>query len=183
MYNSADFKTRFPFMNTMGMRGNRIVVHSQAGVHLVDTEGNLLATVGERGQGPGKFVFPRAVAINHKGEIVVSDGDKKSCKIIIYDSAGKFLWEFGEFGTGDGKLEYPHALAFDSQDRFYVIDGQTTPNPAITSQVQIFSPEGEYLHTFSRIGKVYQAGLAVCPETGRIFFLTNPLSVFSPFAG
>ena len=58
----------------------------------VDKDGNWMKSWGERGNGPGQFNTPHAIAADAKGNIYVADRGNR--RIQVFDSDGKFLREF-----------------------------------------------------------------------------------------
>ena len=51
---------------------------------------------GSQGDGEGQFNFPRSVACNTRGEILVAD--RNNHRIQVFDRNGKFLFKFGSEG-------------------------------------------------------------------------------------
>jgi sugar lactone lactonase YvrE len=46
-------------------------------------DGNYLATIGRKGQGPGEFIFPDAIAFDKDGNLVVADSAQTRIHVII----------------------------------------------------------------------------------------------------
>lgn len=86
-----------------------------------------------------------AVAINHKGEIIV--GDAMNARVQIFDQDGKFLRKFGRRGDGPADFQIMKGVAVDSEDHIYVTEGKG-------HKLIIFGTNGEYLLT---VGGLYSA--------------------------
>ncbi len=89
-------------------------------VIVVDREGNLLNSWGEKGSGDGQFDRPGGIAFDPDGNIVVSDAING--RVQRYDREGKILQTIGSRGSGDDQLEAPAGLAVDEHGDIYVAD-------------------------------------------------------------
>jgi len=138
--------------------GNIVVVepHYQRVNHF-SPEGKLLAQWGQKGTNEGQFTLPRAVAVNSKGEVYVSEygAMERVQKFAIFDlrsttsnstpASAKLLNSFGKPGNGPGEFNRPEGLCVDVQDRLYVAD-------SCNHRIQIFSPEGKFIRTYGKAG-------------------------------
>ena len=62
------------------------IIVSDSGAHnlkVFSIEGHLLTTIGQEGEGPGKFDYPRGIDVDKEGRIVVVD-DKQSHRIQFF---------------------------------------------------------------------------------------------------
>lgn len=91
---------------------------------------------GGKGGGRGQFDFPRGIAAERSGNILVSDTNNG--RIQRFSPAGVFLNVFGSIGTGPGEFREPNGLATDSKGNIYVAD---TGN----HRVQKLSPDGRFI--------------------------------------
>ena len=148
-------------------RGGIVVLepHYQR-VNQFSPTGRLLAQWGRRGTNSGQFMLPRAVAVNSRNEILVSEYGPAE-RVQRFDLAGQetglapepaaspantnrapappFLGAFGRPGTGPGEFNRPEGLCVDAQDRIYVAD-------SCNHRIQVFSSEGKFLRSYGRAG-------------------------------
>jgi ABC-type Fe3+ transport system permease subunit/DNA-binding beta-propeller fold protein YncE len=109
-------------------------------------EGKLLLQWGRHGTNTGQLAFPRAVAVNRRGEIFVSEyGAAERIQLFSPDGA-RTLTSFGRLGDGPGELNRAEGLGVDRLDRLYVAD-------SCNHRIQVFSPAGKWLRSYGRAGK------------------------------
>jgi DNA-binding beta-propeller fold protein YncE len=98
---------------------------------------------GERGTGPGQFIYPTDIAFDSKGNVFVAEyGDND--RIQVFDTNGKFLHQFGRFGENPGELSRPQSMVIDG-DILYVTD-------ACNHRISVFKTDGTFLRTMGQIG-------------------------------
>jgi DNA-binding beta-propeller fold protein YncE len=110
------------------IRGHKIAVF--------DLSGKLLFSVGKRGEEPGQFNYPDAVAIDKEGNILVSD--QMNARIQRLSPEGKPLFKFGQRGDGPGEFALPKGVAVDSEGHIYVTDGKN-------HKFGIYDEKGQFL--------------------------------------
>ncbi len=145
--------------------GNILVIepHYQR-VNVFSPQGRLLGQWGEKGTNTGQFFMPRAVAVNCRGEIFVSEyGAVERVQKFAFENApgaggetgrpGPVPWRpprcvasFGRPGTGPGEFNRPEGLGVDAQDRVYVAD-------SCNHRIQVFSSDGKFLRTYGKAGR------------------------------
>lgn len=137
---------------TKGDLDHRIEVFSLAGKHL--------RTLGKRGDGPGEFNFPTALAVAKDGTLYVSD--MLNFRVQQLDSNGQLLGSFGQLGTGGvGAFDKIKGIAFDSFGDVYVVDSM--------QGVQILNPARKPLLMFGQPPFMNVPGPIVIDSKNRIF--------------
>lgn len=126
--------------------GNVIVIEPHySRVNHFDPQGKLLAQWGENGTNISKLQFPRAVAINSRGDIFVSEYGLVE-RIQRFSHHGtNFIQAFGAPGTAIAELNRAEGLGIGPDDRLYVAD-------SCNHRIQIFSPDGKFISAFGRAG-------------------------------
>jgi ABC-type Fe3+ transport system permease subunit/DNA-binding beta-propeller fold protein YncE len=127
--------------------GNIIVLepHYQR-VNVFSPEGKLLAQWGKSGTNAGEFTLPRAVAVDSRGDVSVSEYSVLD-RVQRFTARGeKLLAGFGHSGTGPNELNRPEGLCVDAQDRLYVAD-------SCNHRIQVFSRDGKFIRAYGNPGK------------------------------
>jgi DNA-binding beta-propeller fold protein YncE len=98
---------------------NRIIKYSSRGAWK-KTWGKQAVRPGEFVQGlrPGEFVYPTAVTINSKNEVIVVD----RARVQKFSLEGELLASWGKAGSGDGEMKVPLGVCVDSQNYVYIAD-------------------------------------------------------------
>jgi DNA-binding beta-propeller fold protein YncE len=99
--------------------------------------------IGGRGNEPGQFNFPSALAWRETVGLVVVDA--MNFRIQIVNNAGRPVAVFGQKGDAAGDFARPRDAAVDSEGHIYVLDNQF-------ENIQIFDPEGRLLMAFGEGG-------------------------------
>jgi ABC-type Fe3+ transport system permease subunit/sugar lactone lactonase YvrE len=144
--------------------GNIIVVEPHySRVNLFSTNGTLLAQWGSHGTNAGQFSLPRAVAVNSRAQIFVSEyeeiervqefvfgpGDSRRPVGLGAPSLRQpphWVTTIGHAGTGPGEFNRAEGLCFDAQDRLYVAD-------SCNHRIQVFSSDGKFLRAYGKPGQ------------------------------
>ena len=79
---------------------------------------------------------PWGVAVNQKGEVVVTEGDRHC--VSVFSPNGEEIRSFGTKGSGHGQFESPRGVAVDGEGSILVVDG-------INHHIQKFTAEGKFL--------------------------------------
>jgi DNA-binding beta-propeller fold protein YncE len=87
--------------------------YGNARVHHFSPQGDLIASWGQAGSGPGEFKVPHSISLDSSQRIYV--GDRDNHRIQIFDADGVFLSEWTDFFR-------PTAIHIDRNDVVYVID-------------------------------------------------------------
>jgi sugar lactone lactonase YvrE/DNA-binding CsgD family transcriptional regulator len=101
--------------------GNLYVAAQYEGlVRKLDAHGQLVATWGTPGTGPGELANPLDVVLDRRGNLyVVSNTNNRIDKL---DSQGNVVGEWGSLGSGPGRLRYPDGIVIDAHGDIYVAD-------------------------------------------------------------
>ena len=127
--------------------GNILVLepHYQR-VNVFSPEAKLLAQWGKRGTNAGEFTLPRAVAVDSRGEVFVSEYSVLDRVQRFAARGDKALASFGHSGNAPGEFNRPEGLCVDAQDRLYVAD-------SCNHRIQVFSSDGTFLRAYGKAGK------------------------------
>jgi hypothetical protein len=101
--------------------------------------GNLLRTFGSKGQEPGQFLMPNAIAADPDGNLYVSD--LMNFRFQKLDRNGKCLLSVGGAGDSYGKFARPRGIAVGPDGVIFVVESQY-------NVVQMFDQEGKVLMAF-----------------------------------
>jgi DNA-binding beta-propeller fold protein YncE len=126
--------------------GNIVVLepHYQR-VNYFSPEGALLAQFGHFGTNAGQLSLPRAVAVNSRNEILVSEYEGIERVQQFAPRGTKLLNSIGHAGNGPGEFNRAEGLFVDGQDRIYVAD-------SCNHRIEIFSPDGKFLRAYGKAG-------------------------------
>src|SRR5205085_8621642 len=142
--------------------GNIIVLEPHyARVNHFSPEGKLVLQWGRHGTNFGQLSLPRAVAINSRRQIFVSEyQEAERVQEFSVDpfppssaampgppgsSTPHWLASFGHAGNAPGEFNRPEGLCTDAQDRLYVAD-------SCNHRIQVFSSDGRFVREFGRPG-------------------------------
>jgi len=93
------------------------------------------------------FGWPRGVAVNTAGHVIVTDAQHSKHSVSIHLPDGQRVREFGSQGTGNLQFHWPRYLAVDRlhDDRIIVSDGSN-------HCVKVFDSTGKFLLKFGSLG-------------------------------
>jgi DNA-binding beta-propeller fold protein YncE len=114
-------------------------------VHFLDkASGEILKTIGEKGNIPGTFFHPTNIAIGADGSIYIMD--TTNVRIQQFTADGEFIREVGGQGNRPGKFVRPKGVAVDREGNIYVTD-------AAFQNIQVLAAEdGGALMAFGEVG-------------------------------
>lgn len=107
---------------------------------------------GEEGAGPGEFLFPKGIAINSRGDVVIADSGNHRIQVTtgsadsLSELPGKFRFTFGKRGSGPGDFEDPTGVALDREDNIYVADSGN-------HRIQKFDARGQWVAAWGKMGQ------------------------------
>ena len=88
---------------------------------------------GGKGKENGQFDFPRGVAVDNAGNILVADTNNN--RLQKFSPTGAFLSVIGKVGQGPGEFQQPGGIAIDASGTIYVAD-------VSNHRVQKLKPDG-----------------------------------------
>ena len=112
-------------------------------IKVFDVAGNLLAAIGEHGEGPGQFNYPTHIAVLHE-KLYVSDTLNARVQVLSTASGG-YLGMLGKRGLFVGNMVRPKGVATDSDHNVYVIE-------SYHDYLLIYNRRGEFLLPIGGIG-------------------------------
>ncbi len=144
------------------------------------TAGGERTTIGDRGDSPGRFNFPTAIA-THDGEFLI--GDALNFRIQRFEAhSGDYVSEFGRLGDAPGEMPRIKGIAVDHGDRVWVTD-------AHLDLVSLYDLDGNLLISIGGTGSLpgefsFPTGIAVHAD-GRVAVvdsLNRRLQILRPTA-
>lgn len=139
-------------------RGNNSIGHQ---VFKFSPEGEVLMTLGERGQGgtsTGLLHSPNDVVVDpDDGDIFVAESHRRGLnnRIMHFDAEGNFINSWGSKGNAPGELSEPHTIAMDSRGRLFVGDREN-------NRIQLFTQTGEFIDEWRQFGR--PSGIFITPD-------------------
>ena len=88
--------------------------------------------------------YPDGVAVNEKGELVVTEEGKDH--VSISSPIGEKVLTFGSHGSGEGEFNRPRGVAVDGEGNILVADSQN-------HRIQKFTAKGQFLSAVGTFGK------------------------------
>lgn len=130
----------------LDLDGNVIVIepHYQRLNHFTP-EAKLVLQWGVRGTNAGQFILPRAVAVNSRGDLYISEYTQVDRVQAFSARDKKLLAIWGKSGAGPGEFDRPEGLGIDASNRVYVAD-------SCNHRIQVFDAAGKFLRTYGRPG-------------------------------
>lgn len=113
-------------------------------IKVFNTEGRLLRTLGQRGEGQGELNYPTYIALS-KGELYVTD--TMNARVQVLDSeTGKSKQIIGSRGMNVGNLVRPKGVSVDSEGNVYVVE-------SYYDHLLVYNKNGEFLMPIGGTGK------------------------------
>lgn len=113
-------------------------------VIVFDRDGRELRRFGERGEGPGQFIWPTNLAIDGEGFVYVGEYGGND-RILKFTPEGKFVLSFAHGEPEKGGTSRPQGLAFDGDGILWVAD-------ACNHRIARYTRTGEFLGAFGSLG-------------------------------
>jgi sugar lactone lactonase YvrE len=126
--------------------GNIVILepHYQRVNHFTP-DGKLVAQWGVKGTNAGELTLPRAIAIDTKNNVIVSEYTLVD-RVQKFSAQGKqCLATWGVQGLAPGQFNRAEGVGVDANDRIYVAD-------SCAHRIQIFSSDGKFLRAYGKAG-------------------------------
>ena len=95
---------------------------------------------GHKGSGQGEFDNPKAVIVDSKNRLIVSDWNNH--RVQIFNEDGGWLLTIDGKGTDDSSFGLPRGLALDPQGNIHL---------AGFSSIKVFTSDGAYVRKYDRL--------------------------------
>ncbi len=95
------------------LRDGRLIVADTHYHRMVifDSQGNVATIFGRKGESPGEFIYPVAVAEDDRQNLYVCEYGGHD-RVQIFRPDGTYVSEFGSFGTGPGQFQRPSGIVW-----------------------------------------------------------------------
>jgi DNA-binding beta-propeller fold protein YncE len=126
--------------------GNIVVLepHYQRVNHFTP-EGRLVTQWGVKGTNAGELTLPRAIAIDTKNDVIVSEYTLVD-RVQKFSARGqRLLGTWGTPGLAPGQFNRAEGVCVDAADRIYVAD-------SCNHRIQVFSSDGKFLRAYGHAG-------------------------------
>ncbi len=122
--------------------------------------GDVVARIGEQGDGDGQFHFPSAVALAPDGQLLVVDA--LNFRVVRLGADGAWRGAFGSAGEDAGAFARPKGIAVDGEGNVFVSDAQR-------DTVLVFGADGTFQYEIGETGTApgrftHPAGLATSAD-------------------
>lgn len=148
-FGRADFDTP---CDVVADRDNRLVVtdllnHRLQVLEFYPRTGELrhVRSVGMNGGGEAQFHFPKGLAFNDSGHLLVCDSGNHRVQVFDVHEGFKFIREFGQKGNGDGQFTSPLDITVNCSEEILVSDSE--------NRIQVFDASGNFLRSFGVKGR------------------------------
>ena len=170
------------FGNPRGVAFNHageMVISAGDSVSVLRPNGTKLRSFGTRGSGPGQFRYPRGVAVDDEGNILVAD--KGNHRIQKFTIDGQFLTSVGTEGTGPLQFSSPMDVAFNTHNKkVYVVDNENHRIQVLNSDLTFSKVIGG--KRGSKSGEFTFPCGVTCDSTGNVYVtdsLNHRIQVFT----
>jgi DNA-binding beta-propeller fold protein YncE len=145
VWETPEHKAGYPVGMTVAPDGRLFVADTHySRVLIYDRDGNLLATFGTAGRGPGEFEMPTDVAVDRDGNIYVSETGGND-RISKFNAAFHYVKSFAGADDGEAATSRPVGLTIDADNTLWVAD-------AVNHRLLRFSLDGQLLGKIGSMG-------------------------------
>jgi len=142
-HDSATYQFAAPKPIAADSQGNIYVGGKEFVLSKYTSDGEFVAVIAERGEGPGKVDYCKGLAVDSMDNVYATDANAK--KIVVFDKDGNLVREFGEAGTGPGQFDDIGPIAIDGDNNLYVSDD--------SYGVLVFDKDDNYVKTIGIKGE------------------------------
>ncbi|CAF1377711.1 unnamed protein product [Rotaria sp. Silwood1] len=129
----------------------RILVTEHNRLLILDSELNLLKSIGDHGSKPGEFNVPWGITTDSLSNMYICD--QMNNRIQKFDADGRFLLEWGHEGEDAGQFYYPHFISISGN--------HVAVSDQLNHRIQVFDCFGNYHYKLGEIGN--EPGQFSCP--------------------
>jgi sugar lactone lactonase YvrE len=119
------------------------VLFNNSTIQKFDSNGKFVTKWGSLGDCDGQFDHPTGIAVDHTGNVYISDHDNS--RIQKFDSNGKFLTKWGSKGNVVGSFDNIDGLAVGPSNNVYVVDSGN-------NRIQKFDSNGKFITSWGSYG-------------------------------
>jgi sugar lactone lactonase YvrE len=120
------------------------ILFNNSTIQKFTSDGKFVTKWGSLGDCDGQFDHPTGIAVDHTGNVYISDHDNS--RIQKFDSNGKFLTNWGSKGNVDGRFDSIEGLAVDPSNNVYVVDSGN-------NRIQKFDSNGKFITSWGSGGQ------------------------------
>ena len=139
-------------------------------VYLFDRNGLLVAKIGEKGQGPGEYIYPVAAPIIDGKIYIASIGTQR---MEVFDLEGRYLRSFSLASLGVGMWR---DITVDSQKRLYLLN----PTRYTKYSIVVIDTSGQEINSFAPIEEDFK-GVFDTFAPASAFFVDQSNRVYQVF--
>jgi sugar lactone lactonase YvrE len=113
-----------------------------------DSEGNYLATIGNRGQGPGELYFPLSLEVDSKGYLYISDPQNQRVQILKPDGTEYKTLSFHETPAGTTRLLSSRDMVMGKGGIVFAFGPGGAESQKPKKLMKLLDPDGNILKEF-----------------------------------
>ena len=111
-------------------------------VYIFNSQDQMVAKFGTKGNGKCQFNLPIGVAFNDDNHLYVVDSDNH--RVQKFDISGEYMLQFGNRGSKNGQLDHPLGITVQNK-KVYVADQSN-------HRISVFQSDGNFCQTISQLG-------------------------------